>query len=378
MNIGFDGSYAILKNNTTEGNYSKIVVDSISECFPKNRIYVYTPYIEKRSTATALAVQGSVNIKQPRNTLSKRLWMNYSGVVEEMNRHHIHLYHGLAGRLPLRINRANCASVVTIHNLAYKLFPEDYERWERQKRAFWTKKSCAKATHIVTTSQSTKDYLTQYLGTSPEKIDVIYPAVDKRFMKTIIDAELETVRNKYKLPQRYILVISSILPHKNVIAVMQAMLQMQDNDVELVIVGGETPYYLNEVRRYAEKHHLMHRLNHIKRAHAVDMPSIYRMAQALVAPSRYEGFGLSVIEAQACSVPTIIASGTSMEEAAGDATLTFEPDDVQLLARHLDSVLADTELRTRLITGGLQNIERFTHMKQATQLIDLYHRILQN
>ena len=75
MNIGLDGSYAILKNNTTEGNYSKIVVDAIAECFPRHKIYLYTPWIEKRGAATTLATLANVIIKQPRKTLNKRLWM---------------------------------------------------------------------------------------------------------------------------------------------------------------------------------------------------------------------------------------------------------------------------------------------------------------
>lgn len=375
MNIGFDGSYAILKNNTTEGNYSKIVVDAVAECFPRHKIYVYTPWIEKRGTATSLATLANVSIKQPRKTLSKRLWIHWKGVVDEIKRHHVHLYHGLAGRLPLGIGSSHARAVVTIHSLAYAKYPKDYGWWDRTKRAFTTRQACRLADAIVTTSEHTRNDLVESLGIDRERIHVIYPAVDHRFLTTTIKAEQDAVRSKYKLPNRYILVVSSLLEHKNVLAVLQAMEQLKDRDVELVLVGGDTDYYDNTLHPYAERHHLLHRLLHITRAHAGDMPSLYHMAEAVVAPSRMEGFGLTVIEAQACGIPVITTRDTSQEEAAGDAALLFEPDDIATLTSHLDNILTDDNLRQQLIAAGKQNIQRFTHERLAQELDTLYHNI---
>ena len=186
------------------------------------------------------------------------------------------------------------------------------------------------------------------------------------------------MRSKYKLPKQYILVVSSLLEHKNVMAVLQAMTQMQNQNIELVLLGGETGYYRHVLRPYAEHHHLMHRLLHITRAHAGDMASLYSMAQVVVAPSRMEGFGLTVIEAQACGVPVVTTSGTSQQEAAGEAALFFEPDDTATLARHLDQVLTDESLRQQLIDAGKQNIGRFTHERLAKELDTLYHDILKS
>ncbi len=377
MNIGLDGSYAILKNNTTEGNYSKIVVDAIAECFPRHKIYVYTPWIEKRGTATTLVTQANVIIKQPRKTLNKHLWMNWKGIVDELKRHHVHLYHGLAGRLPLGIGSSHARAVVTIHSLAYAKYPKDYSWLDRTKRAFNTRQACRLADAIVTTSEHTREHLVELLGVDRERVHVIYPAVDRRFQTdNIIGAELDAVRSKYKLPKRYILVVSSLLEHKNVLAVMQAMEQMQDRDINLVLLGGETDYYRNVLHPYAERHHLLHRLLHITRAHAGDMVSLYHLAEGLVAPSRMEGFGLTVIEAQACGVPVITTRGTSQEEAAGDAALFFDPDDIATLTSHLDNILTDADLRQKLIAAGKQNILRFTHERLARELDTLYHDIL--
>ena len=376
MNIGLDGSYAILKNNTTEGNYSKTVVDAIAESFPRHKIYVYTPWIEKRSSATTLATLANVTVKQPRKSLNKRLWMQWKGVVEELRRHHVHLYHGLAGRLPLGIGSSRARAVVTIHSLAYAKYPKDYGWWDRTKRAFNTRQACRLADAIVTTSEHTRDELVELLGVDRERVHVVYPAVDRRFLTNTIDAELSAVRSKYKLPKRYILVVSSLLEHKNVLAVLQAMKQMQDRNIDLVLLGGDTDYYSNVLRTYAEQHHLMHRLLHITRAHAGDMAALYSMADVVVAPSRMEGFGLTVIEAQACGTPVITTRGTSQEEAAGEAALFFEPDDSATLASHLDNVLSDADLREKLIAAGKQNIQRFTHERLAQELDTLYHDIL--
>ena len=103
---------------------------------------------------------------------------------------------------------------------------------------------------------------------------------------------------------------------------------------------------------------------------------IYRLADVLVAPSRYEGFGLTVIEAQACDVPVITTTGTAQQEAAGDAALFFEPDDVPALVAHLDRVLDDEPLREQLIEAGRRNIERFTDQQLANNLDTLYHQLL--
>lgn len=378
MNIGLDGSYAILKNNTTEGNYSKIVVDALAEFFPRHKIYVYTPWIENRSTATTLAMQANVIVKQPRKSVNKKLWMHWKGLVQELRRHHIHLYHGLAGRLPCGMRKAHARTVVTIHSLAYSRYAGDYGWWNRTKKAFNTRHACRQADAIITTSEHSRQDIIDVLGINPDRIHVIYPAVDRRFLTHIIDAELDAVRSKYKLPKQYILVVSSLLEHKNVMAVLQAMTQMQNQDIELVLLGGETGYYRHVLRPYAEHHHLMHRLLHITRAHAGDMASLYSMAQVVVAPSRMEGFGLTVIEAQACGVPVVTTSGTSQQEAAGDAALFFEPDDTATLASHLDKVLADESLRQQLINAGKLNIGRFTHERLAKELDTLYHDILKS
>lgn len=376
MIIGVDGSYAILRNNTTEGNYSKIVVDAIAECYARHKIYVYTPYVENRATATTLAAHPNVQVKQPRKTLSRTLWYNYSGMVGEMERHHVDVYHGLCGRLPMRIRSSHARAVVTIHGLGHMRYPGDYSWLDRQERKFLASNACRLAKGIVATSQRTRDDLVQLMGVDPDKIRVIYPAVDRRFAGRAIPAELDAVASKYKLPKHYILVVSSLVEHKNVLAVLQAMKQMQDRDMNLVLVGNATSYYETVLRKYAKDNQLMHRLMHITRAHAIDMSSIYHMADVLVAPSRYEGFGLSVIEAQACGVPVITTRGTAQEEAAGDSALLFDPDDSATLAGHLDHVLTDGDLRTQLINAGRQNIERFTHRRMADELDQYYHQLL--
>lgn len=377
MNIGVDGSYAILKNNTTEGNYSKIVVDAIAECYSRHKIYAYTPWVDRRGPATTLAALPNVSVKQPRNALSKTLWMNWSGVVSDMSRHRVNIYHGLAGRLPMRIGRSHAKAVVTIHGLAFKHYPGDYSLSDRIKRGWAMASACRHADAIVATSQHTRDDLVSLMGVDADKIHVVYPAVDRRFLGRIVPAEFDAVRNKYKLPSRYVLVVSSLLEHKNIQAVLQAMKQMQDHDFNLVLVGNATNYYTNVLRPLAKRNHLMHRVLHISRAHAMDMPSIYRMADALVAPSRCEGFGLTVIEAQACGVPVITTSDTALEEAAGSAALFFAPDDIDTLASHLDRVLSDESLRQQLIGGGRQNIERFTYQTLADNLDTLYHSLLE-
>lgn len=377
MIIGLDGSYAILRNNTTEGNYSKIVIDAIAENYPKNKLYVYTPLIDKLSIATSLSIHGNVNIKVPRRTLSKTWWMSWGGVLDDMKRHHVNIYHGVAGQLPYRINHARFARVVTIHGLGFKRYASDYGYWDRARRSFVTFQACKKANRIIATSEHSRDDLMQLLGVPSEKISVVYPALDKRFYEPKIEAELDTVRTKYKLPSRYILVVSSLVEHKNVLAVLRAMKQMQGNkDVELVIVGQDTSYYNQVIRAYAKDNKMMHRVLHIMRAHAIDMPSIFRLAEVLVAPSRLEGFGLAVIEAQSCGVPVIISQGTALEEAAGDAALRFGPDDASELASALEQVLDNATLRDELISAGNKNIERFTPKILADNLIEVYHQVL--
>ena len=158
--------------------------------------------------------------------------------------------------------------------------------------------------------------------------------------------------------------------------VLRGEFTQNTRDMNLVLVGNATRYYETVLRKYAKDNQLMHRLMHITRAHAIDMSSIYHMADVLVAPSRYEGFGLSVIEAQACGVPVITTRGTAQEEAAGDSALLFDPDDSATLAGHLDRVLTDGDLRTQLINAGRQNIERFTHRRMADELDQYYHQLL--
>ena len=152
-------------------------------------------------------------------------------------------------------------------------------------------------------------------------------------------------------------------------------MRLLPEEISLVVVGKSTPY-AERVKRFVEANGLAGRVKFLHGVPADDLPAIYQMAEACVYPSRYEGFGLPVIEGIQSGLPVVACTGSCLEEAGGNATLYVDPDDVYGMADAIRRSLKGAPGREERIAAGMQYISRFENADVARQVLEVYRRLL--
>jgi len=254
-------------------------------------------------------------------------------------------------------------AIATVHDLGFKYFPQAHPMSQRLYLDWTTRYSARRANIILADSQATADDLNKFYGTPLAKIRVIYPGVDRPII-----GDLETVRRKYNLPERYFLFIGTLQPRKNIARLVQAYSlwrkQYPTDKAALVLAGGQGWLYDPTWTANIEGVHLTGYIDE------VDKGALYAGALALAFPSLYEGFGFPVLEAMSCGTPVIASNTSSLPELVGDAGLLVDPLNVESIAVAMSRISSDQYLRQYYSQLGYQQIEKFTWERAAAQLLE--------
>lgn len=383
MNIGFDAKRAY-HNGTGLGNYSRSLVQSLATFFPRHQYLAFNP---KPSTRFSLPALPNITEVQPQTALSKALpplWRS-RWMTADLQRLHIDIYHGLSNELPAGIRRTGAKSVVTIHDLIFERYPKQYNpidvRIYRQKYKY----ACRVANRVIAISQQTKADLVQFYGVPPEKIDVCYQSCNPLFEKEATREEKEAVRRRYGLPQRYFLSVGSLIERKNLLTVCKAMQLLKGKtDIPLVVVGDGRDYK-KKIKHFLADGGLTDRVIFLNEREAVrndpdfrsnrSFPALYQMAEALVYPSFFEGFGIPVLEGLWSRIPVITSNTSCLPEAGGPCAYYVYPDQPQQIAQAFLDILADREKVAKNVALGWQYAQQFTPQATATQVMQVYQRL---
>lgn len=376
IKIGFDAK-RIVSNGTGLGSYGRTLVSSLSAaCGGDYELRLYAPRAGKEELRTQVEGLPSVRLVYPQG-----LWFDWQydrwrvkGVVDDLRRDGVPLFHGLSGELPWGIRAAGIRSIATIHDLIFLRHPEYYHWIDVQiyKRKFHH--TLQEADRIIAISECTKRDILHYGRFPEDRIDVIYQACGTRFGTPVGDAKCEEVRRRYLLPSRYILNVGTIERRKNVGLAVRALSQLPA-DVHLVIVGRQTEY-AKEVFNDASTGRLMERIHMLSGVPDADLPAIYQQAECFVYPSRYEGFGIPVIEAIQSGLPVVACTGSCLEEAGGPDTLYVSPDDVDGMASAVRQLLSGSEARQSHIDRSRAYVRRFENIDVARQVVNVYEQVL--
>jgi glycosyltransferase involved in cell wall biosynthesis len=245
-------------------------------------------------------------------------------------------------------------TVVTVHDLGYRHFPEAHP-WRQRLYLEWsTRFSARRATRVIADSAATKRDLTRFCGVPEGKITVVYPGYDDALARVNAAA----VRTRYGLPENYFLHVGTLQPRKNLMRLMEAVSQAPA-PVCLVLAGraGWMAAPITARARWLEY------------VPDEDLAGLYSGAQALVFPSLFEGFGFPVLEAMACGTPVICSNMSSLPEVAGQAALLVDPQDVQALLRAMLRVQAEPALRAELTERGLSQVRQFSWRRAAEETL---------
>jgi len=374
MTIGFDGKRAA-QNFTGLGNYSRYIIEIMAKYFPGNKYMVYSPREPDQRRAGYLKDLPSVSFRHPRNSSFGSLWRTF-GITRDFKDDDIDIYHGLSNEIPFGIKRSGISTVVTIHDLIFLRYPHYYPWLDRQLYELKFKYACRHADQIIAISEQTKKDIITFFKIPETRIEVIYQNCHEIFRQDVSKEYLQKLKEKYYLPDRYLLSVGTIELRKNLMLIVKALKHVQ-SDVHLVVIGKETAY-AKIVKRYIEENDLSNRVHFYKNVPLQDLPAIYRQAEIFVYPSRFEGFGIPIIEALHCRIPVIATSGSCLEEAGGPQSLYVNPDDDLALSEAIKVILRDSTNREKMVTEGTEYAKLFADKLIAAKLMDLYQRIKQN
>ena len=370
MKIGFDAKRAV-QNNTGLGNYSRFVIEALSEYYPDNTYFLFAPREKVNARLKTLISRPSVAFIFPAGIakLLPSLWRIF-GSKKQINKNGVEIFHGLSNELPVNIHSTGVKTVVTVHDLIFIRYPQYYQWIDRQIYLWKFRRTCLKADVIIAVSECTKRDIISFFQIAEEKIKVVYQDCHPDFKRPVSEEKRKQIAEKHRLPKCFILYVGSIEQRKNLLLAVKALRQIPE-EIHLVAIGKSTPYQL-EIEKYAHETGLESRL-HIKNDFPFeDLPAVYQSATVFVYPSFFEGFGIPVIEALSCGVPVIAATGSCLEEAGGQDSVYVNPLDDAELAAKIREILKNPDLAKKMTERGLEYVKRFDSRKIAEKIMDIY------
>lgn len=260
------------------------------------------------------------------------------------------------------------ASVVTIHDLSFHYYPDDFLKRDLFKLINWTKYSIKKAKKIIAVSQSTKRDIIKFYDVPEDKIQVIYNGFEKNITKLKVDKKI--IKKVKKAP--YILYVGTLQPRKNLPTLIDSFSEfVKTNPAFKLIITGKKGWLYKNIFNKISNLKLENKVIFTDFVSDATLKELYKNAFCLVLPSFYEGFGIPVLEAISHGCPVISSDKSSLTEIGGNAALYFDPKDSEQLISQLNNLKNHTDLRNTLINNGKERIKLFSWKKCAKETLAL-------
>jgi glycosyltransferase involved in cell wall biosynthesis len=254
--------------------------------------------------------------------------------------------------------------------------PELFRWADRRYFKFFMPRYCKAAKAIIAPAQKAVEDIVRYVGTDPAKTLAVHEGAGDHFhLPAPGEAEMRRVREKYQLPENYVLFVGGITPLKNFERLVEAFGKVRESrDVKLVVVGFNRWSFEKDLA-FAASHPAAEHIHFTGFVADEDMPQIYRLARVLFFPSIYEGFGIPAAEAQVTGCPVVTSNRGCTPEVVGDAAVLVDPFSVADMAQGLDKALSDEKLRQEIISKGLKRASHFRFDRVAKQTLEIFQRV---
>lgn len=265
--------------------------------------------------------------------------------------------------------------VVTIHDLSLFRYPQHHPRGRILTTRALLPRLARRAAAVLAVSEFTRREILSVLHLPPDKVHTIHSAAAERFSPVTDPARLAEVRQRYDLPERFVLFVGTVEPRKNLHRLVRAFRQVRQRGFPHVLILAGHPGWLMddfaaEIQRLGLRA-VARRLGYVADA---DLPALYSLAQLFVYPSLYEGFGLPTLEAMACGTPVLSSNSSALAEVCGDAACLVDPLNEQALADAMASLLRDDARRDELRHKGLARAREFSWQRAAAETMVVYER----
>ncbi|QCK16070.1 glycosyltransferase family 4 protein [Mangrovivirga cuniculi] len=370
--IGYDAKRAF-NNFTGLGNYSRTLIRSIADNYPDNELYLFTPKVKNKPVVEQFKNSDHFQIVLPESKM-KSYWRTY-GITKLLKDKNIDIYHGLSNELPSNIQSAHIKSVVTIHDLIFKIHPEHFPFIDRKIYEYKCQSACMKSDKIIAISESAKNDIIKFYNTPEEKIEVIYQACGEQYQKVKLEEELKQVKEKHKLPGEFILFVGTINDRKNLKGLIKAIAALPENNRIPVVVVGKGKRYKKESIEMIRAKGLQKYFYFYRDIDDDDLASFYQLSSAFIYPSLYEGFGIPVIEALNSKTPVLASNTSSIPEAGGDAAEYFDPYNPDEMANAISKVIESDSLQKEMISKGIEHARKFSSDNAAEKIMACYKEL---
>lgn len=259
--------------------------------------------------------------------------------------------------------------VVTIHDLSFFYFPQEFLKKDLYQLKNWTEYSIKMAKRIIAVSKTTKKDIVKFYKIPEEQVDIVYNGFEKK----IKEQEENSVLDTYNLTAgQYILYVGTIQPRKNIKTLIRAFtIFSQTHPGYKLVLTGKKGWLYEDTLEAAQEH--IKTKDIIVTGYVPDavVTELYRNAFCYCLPSLYEGFGIPILEAMSNGCPVITSHSSSLPEIGGDACLYFEPQDQQDLVEKLSQLYDNENMRNELIKKGHDRVSLFSWKKCAMETLDV-------
>lgn len=321
------------------------------------------------------AVRGHAFFPPARLPFLIRYWMDYP-VRKHIHQSGAEVLFSPDGFVPLNLR---IPKVTMVHDIGFLRNPFHVTPWIRAFYEKWMPRYLEQTDHIITVSDFSKSELVAGYHLPPEKISVVYNGVSNHF-HPLTEKEKQEVRDQVLDGKPFFLYLGAIHPRKNILTLIRAFEQYKSeyHSPHQLMIAGRPSWYTKEIYKAEEASKWkdeIHLPGFVETEMAVKLMA---SATALIYPSRYEGFGLPVIEAMASGTPVICSEIASLPEVAGEAALFFDPGNVEELASHLHLITTDDAYRYALVQRGFERIKMFSWDNAADAVYDVLKRYQRN
>ncbi|WP_374446352.1 glycosyltransferase family 4 protein [Epilithonimonas sp.] len=360
MKIAYDAK-RFFNNSSGLGNYSRDLIRILASFFPENQ-YILINKNQSEKGKEILKLPNVSFLPTSKGTMSRQFKMGIDAQGLDAD-----IFHGLSGELPLKWDKKPIKKVVTIHDLIFMRFPEYYSWFDRKIHLWKFRKAAQSADKIIAISEQTKQDIIHYLKVPEDKIEVVYQGCHSSFKENQSQETLKKIKEKFNLPDRFLLNVGTVEPRKNLLNVVKAL---KDSKIPLVVVGAKKPKYFKLIEKEIRKGNVD--VQFLSGVSMEELAGIYKLAEIFIYPSFFEGFGIPVIEALFSETVVITSNTSCLPEAGGPDSVYVNPENVDDIRAKILFLWDNESERKRREEKGLQFVQKFNDEVIARDLMKAY------
>ncbi len=370
MHIAID-AHAVGANLGGNETYAVNLIEALAEIDQSN---LYTLYVTKQSAIDRFSNRWP-NVKVTPTLPHTPLVRIPLTLSAELRKHPVDVLHVQYTAPPL----APCPVVATIHDLSFEHLPETFNRRSWMQLRLTVRRTARRAAHLITLSEYSRNDIHETYKIPLERITVTPAAAPQRFARVTNATEIESVRQKYRIRESYILTLSSIQPRKNLVRLIEAYSYLKEHHLGAglpqLVIAGKKGWLENEVFRVANESTAAKDILFTGYVPGAELPALLTGALCFVYPSYFEGFGLPVLEAMQCGTPVIAGNRTSLPEVVGDAGILIDPFDHKDIANAMARMVASSECRQEFSERGIKKASTFNWLETARLTLQTYRQV---